>query len=148
MGDDADLEGVVHEVRRFYPFFPCIGGRVREAFAWRGHRFAAGTWMLLDIYGTNHDPRIWQEPDSFRPERFCSWDRSAFNFIAQGGGDHYDGHRCPGEWITIELLKRAMRLLTSSMRYEVPEQDLRIDLARMPALPASRFVITGVRPAD
>ena len=52
-----------------------------------------------------------------------------------------------GEWITIELMKRVMRLLTAAMRYDLPEQDLRIDLARMPALPASRFVITNGRQA-
>jgi fatty-acid peroxygenase len=31
------------------------------------------------------------------------------------------------------------------MRYTVPEQDLHIDLARMPALPRSRFAMTDVR---
>jgi fatty-acid peroxygenase len=34
------------------------------------------------------------------------------------------------------------------MRYEVPEQDLSIDLSRMPAVPRSRFVISGVRPTS
>jgi fatty-acid peroxygenase len=32
------------------------------------------------------------------------------------------------------------------MRYDVPEQDLAIDLTRMPTLPKSRFVITNVTP--
>ncbi len=42
-------------------------------------------------------------------------------------------------------MKRAVRLLIGSMHYEVPEQDLRIDLSRMPAIPESRFVISAVR---
>jgi fatty-acid peroxygenase len=42
-------------------------------------------------------------------------------------------------------MKRAVRLLTGSMSYEVPEQDLRISLSRMPTVPKSRFVISGVR---
>ncbi len=83
----------------------------------------------------------------FRPERFRRWGGSAFNFIPQGGGDHYNNHRCAGEWITIELMERAVHLLTESMHYEVPEQDLRIDLSRMPAIPESRFVIGDVRKA-
>lgn len=70
---------------------------------------------------------------------------SAFNFIPQGGGDHYQGHRCPGEWITLELLKAASCLLTRAMRYDVPEQDLRVDLSRMPAIPESGFVIRNVQ---
>src|SRR3546814_12561235 len=64
--------------------------------------------------------------------------------VPQGGGDHHAGHRCPGEWITIALLKSAVRMLTMEMRYSVPEQDLTVSLARMPALPRSRFVITDV----
>ena len=141
------LEFFVQEVRRFYPFFTAVGGNAKEDFEWRGHRLEKGTWVLLDLYGTNHDGRSWEEPDMFRPERFRHWDGSAFNFIPQGGGDFHTGHRCPGEWISIELVKTAVRMLTEEMRYEVPEQDLSIDLSRMPAIPASRFVIRNVRRA-
>ncbi|MFL5575177.1 MAG: hypothetical protein ACJ79S_04290 [Gemmatimonadaceae bacterium] len=41
-------------------------------------------------------------------------------------------------------MKRAVRLLTTEMRYAVPAQDLRIDIARMPAVPRSRFAVTNV----
>lgn len=135
----------MQEVRRHFPFFPFVGGRAREEFDWRGRHFTEGTWVLLDVYGTNHDPRIWQEPDLFRPERFRDWDGSAYNVLPQGGGDHSTTHRCPGEWITIELMKTAVRLLIGAMEYDVPKQDLRIDLARMPAIPRSRFLIGNVR---
>lgn len=147
-GEDDDLEPFVQEVRRFYPFFPFIGGRVMNEFDWRDHHFTKGTWMLLDLYGTNHDPRIWGDPEVFRPERFRDGDGNAFQLIPQGGGEHHTGHRCPGEWPTIALMKRAVHLLTTAMRYDVSEQDLRIDLSRMPAVPKSRFVISNVRPTD
>lgn len=145
-GGPDELRMFVQEVRRFYPFFPFVGGRVRNGFAWRGHRFSEGDWVLLDLYGTNRDARLWDEPDAFRPERFRNWDESAFSLIPQGAGDHFTGHRCPGEWITIELMKAALRLLTTGMHYRVPEQDLRIDLRRMPAVPRSRFMIADVVP--
>ena len=144
-GEDDYLGLFVQEVRRLYPFFPAVGGIVQKEFEWRGHRFAKGTWILLDLYGTNHDARIWQEPGAFRPERFRRWDGSAFNFIPQGGGDYLEAHRCPGEWLTIELMKSAVRLLTTAVRYEVPGQDLRVDLSRIPAIPQSRFIITNLR---
>lgn len=145
--DDEARRWFVQEVRRYYPFFPFVAGCVREPFTWRGHRFARGRRVLLDLYGTNHDARIWHDPDVFRPERFRDRDGSAYDFIPQGGGGYDDGHRCPGEWITIALMNEAARLLTT-MRYHVPAQDLGIDLSRMPAAPQSRFVITNVRRAD
>jgi fatty-acid peroxygenase len=144
-GDEEYLELFVQEVRRFYPFFPPVMARVRTPFEWRGYRFPKGRRVLLDLYGTNHDRRLWQVPEEFRPDRFRDWDGGAFNFIPQGGADNHASHRCPGEWITIELMKVALRQLTGGMDYSVPQQDLRINLSRMPAIPRSRFVTANVR---
>jgi fatty-acid peroxygenase len=94
---DAEAELFVQEVRRFYPFFPFIGGRVREPFDWHGHHLESGTWVMLDVYGTDRDQRLWTNPGAFQPERFRDWDGSAFNFIPQGGGNHFTTHRCAGE---------------------------------------------------
>ncbi len=146
-GADEEIEHFVQEVRRYYPFFPFVAARVKESFAWNGYHFPEGVRTILDLYGTNHDPRIWDEPATFRPERFAEWEDDAFQLIPQGGGDHYHQHRCAGEWITIDLMKEAVRLLTQTMAYEVPQQDLRVPLSRIPAVPNSRFVMQNVRPS-
>lgn len=126
-------------------FFPFAAARVREDFEWKGYRFAQGTRVLLDLYGTNRDPLTWRDPEAFYPERFASWNGSAYNFITQGCGDPEEGHRCPGEGLTIELLKVGLRVLTRHVEYAVPAQDLRIDPSRMPAQPESRLVISDMR---
>ena len=54
-------------------------------------------------------------------------------------------HRCPGEWITIELMKVSSGFLAGSIEYDLPDQDLRIDTTRLPAIPKSRFVMSNVR---
>ncbi len=144
-GDDGYVDLFVQEVRRFYPFFPLVAARVRRDFDWQGYHFPAGRMTLLDLYGTNHDPRIWQEPGSFRPERFSAWDGNPFGFIPQGGGDYHRNHRCPGEGVAIALMKVAADVLSRRISYHVPAQDLRIERARLPALPRSRVVITDVK---
>ncbi|WP_030274612.1 cytochrome P450 [Micromonospora globosa] len=147
-GDDAATEQFVQEVRRYYPFFPVAAARVRRSFQWRGYAFPQGRRVLLDLYGTNHHPGVWPEPERFRPERFAGWRDDPFGLVPQGGGDHFTGHRCAGEWITIELMKRAVTNLTGAMSYRVPPQDLALDLGSMPALPPAGLVLDGVRPAD
>lgn len=144
-GGDAAMERFVHEVRRFYPFIPFIGGRVLQPFEWRGHGFAQGDWVLMDLYGTNHDPRGWDAPDAFRPERFQNWDGDPYTLVSHGAGDHAAGHRCPGEWITVEQVKTMLSILVHEVCYDVPLQNLAIDLRRMPALPESRLIVTRVR---
>jgi len=142
-GDETDLEPFVQEVRRYYPFFPVIAGRVNEPFTWRGHRFKNQDWVVFDIYGTCHDHRLWEDPGSFRPERFrgWNWEEDISALVAQGAGHHSQNHRCPGEWSTIELLKRAVRKLASS-DFTMPVQDLSIPLNKMPALPRSGVVVS------
>jgi fatty-acid peroxygenase len=142
---DSYSDFFVQEVRRFYPFFPAVAARVRKNFEWKDYHFPAGIRAVLDLYGTNHDRRTWNDPDEFRPERFRNWDGNPFNFIPQGGGDHYLHHRCAGEWITISLMKVALSFLTAGMSYDVPPQDLRIDYSRLPALPRSHFIIGNVK---
>lgn len=80
-------------------------GGVRERFEWNGYEFPAGRRVLLDLFGTNHDPVVWSDPEEFRPERLRAWDGSPFNFIPQRGGIHDTNHRRAGEWITVALMK-------------------------------------------
>ena len=144
-GDATAIEWFVQEVRRYYPFTPLLGARVRAPFEWGGYRFKQNQLVLLNVHGIDHDARQWADPHEFRPERFADWNGSAFNFLPQGGGDYFHNHRCAGEWLTIEAMKTAAVLLTTAMTYEVPPQDLRVDLTRMPTLPASGFVMRQVR---
>ena len=137
---EARLPAFVQEVRRFYPFFPVIGGRVRQAFDWHDHRFAVGDWVLLGLHATNHDPRLWEEPARFCPERFITREPSGFDLVPQGAGDHARDHRCPGEWFTTELIGRAIRQLLAC-RYDIPEQRLTVPLNRFPTLPENRLVL-------
>ncbi|WP_346927883.1 cytochrome P450 [uncultured Arthrobacter sp.] len=140
-GDDDDLHCFAQEVRRYYPFFPFVGGTATGHLEWSGHAFKPGDWVLLDLYGTNHDPRSWQNPESFAPERFRTWQPNPNTLIPQGAGDKETGHRCPGEDITVELMKRAIRALAAAPDLQVPAQDLSFSLSSMPALPKSRFII-------
>jgi fatty-acid peroxygenase len=146
-GDEKDLNAFALEVRRFYPFFPMIGGRAIGPLQWKDHEFADGDWVLLDLHGTNHDPRLWPEPDQFRPERFLDWRGDAYAYAPQGAGGYETGHRCPGENLTIALVEETARLLVSETRYTLPPQDLSIDLAELPALPKSGLVMQGLRRA-
>lgn len=145
-GDGKLAQMFVQEVRRFYPFFPFAAAEVKEAFTWNDYTFEEGTLTLLDLYGTNHDPAIWENPEIFQPSRFENWDDSPFSFLPQGGGDHYLGHRCAGEWVTIEVMKVSLDFLVNRMTYDLPEQDLSYSKVSIPSLPNSKVIIKNVQP--
>lgn len=77
-------------------------------------------------------------------DRFRHRDENPCNFIPQGGGCYWTDHRCPGEKVTIPLPEDAVKFLVNGLRYEAPQQDLHIDLARIPAQPKSGFVIRNI----
>jgi fatty-acid peroxygenase len=148
LSDPEFLDCFVNEVRRFYPFAPLTGARAKTDVEWNGTLIPKDALVFLDLYGTNHDPRYWIDPFTFRPERFYAWNKSAFNFIPQGGGDPHSGHRCAGEAITIEAMKLSVIHLCQQMSYEVPAQDLTVDLTRIPTFPHSGFIIRNVKCAQ
>ncbi|MCF3943199.1 cytochrome P450 [Oceanobacillus alkalisoli] len=138
--DDEYTKMFIQEVRRVYPFFPFLVAVVKDDFIWRDFTFKEGTLTLLDLYGTNHHPKSWDNPDTFNPERFRDWSGSPFSFIPQGGGDHYLGHRCAGEWVTLEIMKTSLDFLVNQMDYNIPEQDLNLSMNEIPNAPEIELI--------
>ncbi|CDO04562.1 Fatty-acid peroxygenase [Oceanobacillus picturae] len=143
--DGQYVKWFVQEIRRYYPFAPFTGALTAIDFDWQGYHFKKDTLVILDIYGTNHSPELWTEPNRFKPERFKDWQGSPFDFIPQGGGDYDKGHRCAGEWLTIELMQTSLTFLTQDLTYEVPPQDLTYSMTRIPTHPKSNFIMENIR---
>jgi fatty-acid peroxygenase len=139
-GDPAFAEAWADEVRRFYPFAPFIGGRAPREVEWDGERVPEHSMVLLDLYGQNHDPDLWDDPYVFCPEQFLGREVGAFELVPQGGGDPRTGHRCPGERVTVAVLS-ALAIRLARLQADVPEQNLSISLRRIPARPASGVVL-------
>ncbi|MGN7800243.1 cytochrome P450 [Leifsonia sp. 22587] len=143
-GDGAAVRWFAQEVRRFYPFFPVIGGRATRDLTWKGEPVHRDDWVLLDVYATTHDPAIWDQPDRFLPQRFDGLVVEPNTLIPQGGGGYEEDHRCPGEPVTVDLIEVGLRLLAREFTYDVPDQDLRISLRTFPARPRSGLVVRGL----
>jgi fatty-acid peroxygenase len=141
--DDRWVLPFTEEVRRTAPFFPVIGGKALGTCEWRGLRFSPGDWVLVDFFATHRDARRWTDPDRFDPGRFVP--HPVEGLVPQGAGSMTDGHRCPGEPATVDLLAVFVRALARA-QWIVPAQDLRVDLRRIPALPGRHGML--VQPSD
>ncbi|MFJ3203290.1 cytochrome P450 [Streptomyces sp. NPDC086989] len=141
--DGSYARAFAHEVRRFYPFVPFVGGLAAHDLEHRGEKIPEGTLVLLDVYGHHHDPELFARPYRFDPTRFLGREPGPGELIAQGGGDARTGHRCPGEDIVAGVLA-AFATGLGRLDHTVPEQDLTIPLRRVPTRPRSGFVIRPV----
>lgn len=63
-------EQVIKEVMRLYPPAWLIDRVAQQEDHYNGWTFPKKTVMLTFIYGLHHDPRFWENPYTFNPDRF------------------------------------------------------------------------------
>lgn len=143
---DAPLVPFCEEVRRISPFFPVTAAITTRPVRAAGLDLPEGQWLIGDLWGTLQDPDIFPEPGAFRPERGLDHRGDTALFVPQGGGDPARTHRCPGEGVTVALMAAALRVLCRDLDWTVPDQDLSVDLSRIPARPASGVLLDRLRP--
>ena len=141
LNEGPELDNFVQELRRFAPFTPFLGAEACHDVEWQSHVIPAGTLTLLDVYGIHQDERIWPNAKVFDPTRFANRKDDPYALLQQGGGDHATGHRCAGEWLTIEALKVATRQLAAT-KYTADEATLTFDLKRVPARLRNPLMVT------
>lgn len=109
MGEMEWVGAIVREALRLYPPAVVSARYVAEDFTVEGRRVRAGTMLLYSPYATHRDPRVYDEPLAFRPERWlCGATRPASEYLPFGGG----GHRCLGSTMaTTELTVMLATLL-------------------------------------
>jgi len=65
------IDGLIKEGLRIYPPAPAIGGRYAANDSVVGTvRIPAGTYIELNLISMAHDPKIWNDPEVVRPERW------------------------------------------------------------------------------
>lgn len=143
--DSLYTEMFCQEVRRYYPFSPFVGAKVKKSFIWKNCLFKKNTLVFLDLYGMMHDENIWEQPYAFMPERFENREKCLYDLMPQGGGNINTGHRCAGDIVTLKIMMVFTDFLVNKVEYTVPKQDLYIPLNEIPTLPRSGMIIKNIK---
>lgn len=106
---------IVAETLRLYPPFWGLGRMVFEPIELGGYRIPAGVSVMIAPLITQRDPRWFDDPLAFRPERWTEEFRSGlprFAYFPFGGGPH----QCIGEGFAWMEAKIALATLCRSWR--------------------------------
>lgn len=143
---DQLQDSFIQEMRRYYPFFPMLPAFAKQEVEVDGYLIPKDSWVVLDLYGTNHDERMIETPEVFRISRYLGKEKhisydEEYEMIAQGGGKFEAMHRCAGEWITLHTLRVFSDQLVNKYQFSVPEQDWTIPMNQFPTFPKSKAIL-------
>jgi len=105
--EDPFLEAIVFEGLRINPPVPFVTRKIQNrSFKWGEDVFEIGDEIGVCLSLLHRQGDLWNDPDTFRPERFLENRYSPFEFAPFGGG----ARRCLG----AELSLMEIKLLTAS----------------------------------
>jgi len=102
---------VFAEAMRLYPPAPAFARRPLRPVELGGYTIAAGTSIYVSPHVTQRNPRYFEEPDAFMPERWEHGRRPKFAYFPFGGGSKM----CIGE--SFAQLEGVLVLATLARRY-------------------------------
>ena len=104
--DDDYLSATIHEIMRARPVLPNAAPRlVKQSVEIGGWHYEPGVCLLANTYLVHHDPAIYPEPYTFRPERFIEEPPGTYTWIPFGGGRR----RCLGASFAMLEMKTVLR---------------------------------------
>jgi cytochrome P450 len=113
-GQTTYMDAVVHETLRVRPPFMFVARLVREPLTVGEHHFPAGTMLMVVMSAVHRMPELYDEPESFKPERFLQQRPTFYGHIPFGGGEH----RCLGDRVAIFQVTHAV---STALRLVNPE---------------------------
>jgi cytochrome P450 len=101
-GDGGEyMDAVIKESLRMRPVVPAVARYLTEPTELGGRVLPAGVHITPSIYLTHHNPDVYPDPHSFRPERFIERPAGTYEWIPFGGGTR----RCLGATFALFEMK-------------------------------------------
>lgn len=102
------LQAIIKETMRLYPAAPlAVTHQAMESCSINGYDVPAGTWLIPNLWKVQRDPRVWSDPEDFRPERWfltshanVDFRGQNFEYIPFGSGRR----SCPGISFAMQVM--------------------------------------------
>nr|QNC49779.1 cytochrome P450 71D616 [Leucophyllum frutescens] len=115
------LKLVIKETLRLHPPVPLLPRASREECEVNGYSIPLNSKVLVNIWSMGRDPKYWDEPESFRPERFennnIEFFGNNFEYIPFGSGKRI----CPGISFGMANVELPLAHLLYHFDWKLPE---------------------------
>ncbi|KAK3439841.1 hypothetical protein EUGRSUZ_B00182 [Eucalyptus grandis] len=116
------LRSVIKEALRLHPPLPLLVPRETiEDCKIRGYEVPRGTTVFINVTAISTDPKSWENPEEFRPERFLNssidFKGQNYEFLPFGSGRR----GCPGINFGVVIVELALANLLHRFDWKLPE---------------------------
>jgi cytochrome P450 len=119
---------VLKEAMRLYPPVYALARRAEREDEIGGHRITAGSLLVVSQWATHRHPRIWDDPETFDPDRFTPAQEAArhrYAYFPFGGGPR----ACIGSHFAIQEAQIALAVVLQRYRMHAPLASVPLDTA-------------------
>ncbi|CAL4927463.1 unnamed protein product [Urochloa decumbens] len=132
----AYLHGIIHETLRLYPAAPLLLPHVSSADCKvGGYDVPRGTMLLVNVYAIHRDPKVWEDPAEFKPERFEDGKAEGRLLMPFGMGRR----KCPGETLALRTVGLVLGTLIQCFDWETVD-GVEVDMTQGAGLTMPRAV--------
>lgn len=111
---------IIKEAMRLHPPAWAIDRQALEDDSFKEYSWKKGTLIILYIAGLHRNPKYWEEPDSFIPERFDSENAKNFAYYPFGAGPRL----CIGEHFAMMEMALIIRKFYNSYTFTSFQKEL------------------------
>lgn len=134
---------VVKEATRLYPIVPFIPRHADTDCEIDGHIIPAGTDILVSVWSIHHDPDIWPDPETFRPERFLAGPtHDRYAWLPFGAGSR----ACIGQHFAMMEAVAALAILSRRVEIESLTPNDRVPVSSAMSMYSIDPLRAAVRP--
>lgn len=137
------LKAVIKESLRLHPTGPLLVPRESmEDTQIQGYEIPKKTRLLINVWAIGRDPKVWEAPEEFRPERFMGspvdFKGHDFQLIPFGAGRRV----CPGIQFAVPVIELALANLVHRFDWKLPDGmgEEGLDMIEAPGLTTRKRV--------
>ncbi|XP_071686728.1 cytochrome P450 81Q32-like [Rutidosis leptorrhynchoides] len=119
------IQCIINETLRLFPTAPLlVPHEASEDCTIGGFDVAGGTMVLVNVWAIHRDPKLWDDPLSFRPERFEKMGKEEYRFIPYGMGRR----QCLGSGLANRVMGLVLASLIQCFDWERVDKEF-VDLS-------------------
>jgi cytochrome P450 len=121
-GREEYLDAVVKETLRLRPVLPIVARKLTAPFRLEGYRYERGTVLMPCVFLVHRNPKVYDDPEGFHPERFLAQPPATYAWIPFGGGVR----RCLGASFALAEMSAVLRAVLTRVELGAPGRGERI----------------------